>query len=58
MHTHTHTHTHIHTYYMNSDKAYREKLDGNNTRMLQGKMNKSWKPNPTKQQLYGQLLLL
>ena len=28
-------------------------LDGNYTRMLQAILNKSWRKNPTKQQLYG-----
>ena len=32
-----------------------EKLDDNYTRMLQAILNKSWRQNPTKQQLYGHL---
>ena len=33
-----------------------KKLDGNYTRMLQAILNKSWRQNTTKQQLYGHLL--
>ena len=32
-----------------------KKLDGNYTRMLWEILNKSWRQNPTKQQLYGHL---
>ena len=32
-----------------------KKLDSNYTRMLQAILNKSWRQNPTKQQLYGHL---
>ena len=32
-----------------------KKLDGNYTRMLWAKLNKSWRQHPTKQQLYGHL---
>ena len=32
-----------------------EKLDGNNTRLLQATLNKSWRQHPTKQHLYGHL---
>ena len=32
-----------------------KKLDGNYTRMLQAILNKSWREQPTKQQLYGHL---
>ena len=34
-----------------------KKLDGNYTRMLRAILNKSWRQDPTKQQLYGHLLL-
>ena len=37
-------------------KRTEKKLDGNYTRMLQLKLNKSWKQHPTKPQLYGHLL--
>ena len=37
-------------------KLREKKLDGNYTRMLQAIYNKSWRQNPTKQQLYGHLL--
>ena len=36
-------------------KRMEKKLDGNYTRMLQAILNKSWRLNPTKQQLYGHL---
>ena len=36
-------------------KWMEKKLDGNYTRMLRTKLNKSWKQKPTKQQLYGHL---
>ena len=36
-------------------KRLEKKLDGNNTRMLQTILNKSWRQHPTKQQLYGHL---
>ena len=36
-------------------KHMEKKLDGNNTRMLQAVLNKSWRQHPTKQQLYGHL---
>ena len=36
-------------------KPMEKKLDGNYTRMLQAILNKSWRQNPTKQQLYGHL---
>ena len=36
-------------------KCQEKKLDGNYTRMLWVILNKSWKQNPTKQQLYGHL---
>ena len=36
-------------------KRIEKKLNENCTRMLQAKLNKSWKQNSTKQQLYGQL---
>ena len=36
-------------------KRMEKKLDGNNTRMLQVILNKSWRQHPSKQQLYGQL---
>ena len=36
-------------------KRMEKKLDGNNTRMLRALLNKSWKQNPTKQQLYSYL---
>ena len=32
-----------------------KKLDGNYTRMLRAILNKSWRPHPTKQQLYAHL---
>ena len=32
-----------------------KKLDGNDIRMLQAILNKSWKQHPTKQQQYGHL---
>ena len=35
-------------------KHIEKKLDGNYTRMLRARLNKSWKLHPTKQQLYGQ----
>ena len=34
-------------------KRMEKKLDGNYTRMLRAILNKSWRQNPTKQQLYG-----
>ena len=34
-------------------KRLEKKLDGNYTRMLRGILNKSWRPDSTKQQLYG-----
>ena len=36
-------------------KCMEKKLDGNDTRMLQAILNKSWRQHPTKQQLYGHL---
>ena len=36
-------------------KSMEKKLDGNYTRMLRAILNKSWRPHPTKRQLYGQL---
>ena len=36
-------------------KRMEKKLDGNYTRMLRAILNKSWRQNPTKQQLYGHL---
>ena len=36
-------------------KHIEKKLDGNYTRMLRAKLNKSWRQHPTKQQLYGYL---
>ena len=39
-------------------KCVEEKLNGNCTRMLQAILNKFWKKYPTKQQLYGHLLLI
>ena len=36
-------------------KRMEKKLDGNYTRMLRAILNKSWRQNPTKQQLYGYL---
>ena len=36
-------------------KRIEKKLDVNCTRMLQPILNKSWKQNPTKQQMYGHL---
>ena len=36
-------------------KHMEKKLDGNDTRMLQVILNKSWRQHPTKQQLYGHL---
>ena len=37
-------------------KRLRKKLDGNYTRMLRAILNKSWRQNRTRQQLYGHLL--
>ena len=37
-------------------KRPEKKLDGNYTRMLRAILNKSWRQNPTKHQLYGHLL--
>ena len=37
-------------------KRIMKKLDGNYTRMLRAKFNKSWRQHHTKQQLYGHLL--
>ena len=34
-------------------KRMAKKLDGNYTRMLRTKLNRSWRQHPTKQQLYG-----
>ena len=34
-------------------KRLEKRLDGNYTRMLRAILNKSWRQNPTKQQLYG-----
>ena len=42
-------------HYIDANKAYGEKLDGNYTRMLRAILNKSWRQHPTKQQLYGHL---
>ena len=36
-------------------KCIEKKLDGNYTRMLQAILSKSWRKQPTKQQLYGHL---
>ena len=36
-------------------KRMEKKLDGNDTRMLQAILNKSWRQHPTKQQLYSHL---
>ena len=36
-------------------KRMEKKLDGNDRRMLQAVLNKSWRQHPTKQQLYGNL---
>ena len=36
-------------------KRMEKKLDGNYTRMLRAILNKSWRQQPTKQQLYGHL---
>ena len=36
-------------------KRIEKKLDGDCTRMLRTRLNKSWKQHPTKQHLYGQL---
>ena len=36
-------------------KRLEKKLDGNYTRMLRAILNKSWRPHPTSQQLYGHL---
>ena len=38
-------------------KRMEKKLDSNYTRMLRAILNKSWRQYPTKQQLYGHLLL-
>ena len=38
-------------------KRMEKKLDDNYTRMLQAILNRSWRQHPTKQQLYGHLLL-
>ena len=37
------------------NKRMEKKLDGNNTRMLRGILNKSWRQHHTKHQLYGHL---
>ena len=37
-------------------KRLEKKLDGNYTRMLRAILNKSWRQNPTRHQLYGHLL--
>ena len=39
-------------------KRMEKKLDGNYTRMLRAILNKSWRQNATKQQLYGHLPLI
>ena len=36
-------------------KYMEKKFDSNYTRMLRAMLNKSWRQNPTKQQLYGHL---
>ena len=36
-------------------KRLEKKLDGNYTRMLRAKLNKSWRQHPTRHQLYGHL---
>ena len=36
-------------------KCMEKKLDSNHTRMLWARLNKSWRPHPTKRQLYGHL---
>ena len=36
-------------------KRLKKKLDGNYTRMLRSILNKSWRQNPTRHQLYGHL---
>ena len=36
-------------------KQMEKRLDGNNTRMLQEILNKTWRQHPSKQQLYGNL---
>ena len=38
------------------NKVLQKKLDSNYTRMLRAILNKFWRQNPTKQQLYGHLL--
>ena len=43
------------TNYWTLTKRMEKKLDGNYTRMLRSILNKSWRQQPTKQQLYGQL---
>ena len=42
-------------HHIDTDKAYREKLDRNCTRMLQAILNKSWKQHHSKQQLCSYL---
>ena len=39
-------------------KRMEKRLDRNYTRMLRAILNKSWRQHPTKQQLYGHLLLI
>ena len=39
-------------------KHIEKKLNGNCTRVIRATLNKSWKQHPTKQQLYGHLLLI
>ena len=46
-------HTTIWMHHMDAGIVYRKNLDGNCIKMLQDVLNKSWKQNPTKQQLYG-----
>ena len=39
-------------------KRLEKRLDGNYTRMLRAILNRSWRPHPSKQQLYGHLPLI
>ena len=50
-----HIDTPIWMHYMDSNQRLEKKLDGNYTRMLRAILNKSWRQDPTRHQLYSHL---
>ena len=50
-----HINTAIWMHHLDANLAYGEKVDGIYTRMLRAVLNKYWRQDPTKQQLYGHL---